>query len=202
MIRELDDPRLRALQEVIRMRPAAAVSRSSHDGEAAVALILRPREEIEILLIKRAERESDPWSGHVALPGGRRHADDADLFETATRETEEETTIPLRRVGSLLGRLDELAPAGPRLPPLVIAPFVVGVPPDTRATPDGREVDATLWVPLSALRDEGAVSELLVELGGGSSRRFPSLTYGEYVIWGLTHRILTQFLDLVQAVGL
>ena len=66
----------------------------------------------------------------------------------------------------------------------------------------GREVDATLWVPLSALRDEGAVSELLVELGGGSSRRFPSLTYGEYVIWGLTHRILTQFLDLVQAVGL
>ncbi len=165
-------------------------------------MLLRPREELEILLIRRAERAGDPWSGQMALPGGRRSPDDANLVATALRETEEETHVPLGRVGALLGPLDEVAPASPRLPPLVIAPFVLGVPPDTQARPDGREVDATLWVPLSALRDEGAVSELLVELGGGASRRFPSLTYGEYVIWGLTHHILTQFLDLAERAGL
>ena len=50
-------------------------------------------------------------------------------------------------------------------------------------------------MPLSALRDESAASEILITLEGGS-RSFPSLTYGEYVIWGLTHRILLQLLDI------
>lgn len=197
-----DDPRIRALQHTLEQHPATAVSRRPEDREAAVAVLVRPHDELEILLIKRAEHEQDPWSGHMALPGGRRAATDADLIATALRETEEETHVPLRRIGALLGRLDEVAPATPRLPPLMIAPFVLGVPPGTQAAPDGREVDATLWVPISALRDEGAVSELLVELGEGGSRRFPSLNYGEYVIWGLTHRILTQFLGRVEEAGL
>ena len=70
------------------------------------------------------------------------------------------------------------------------------------ARPDLYEVDATLWVPLSALRDEGAVSELLVELGAGQSQRFPSLQYREYVIWGLTHGILTTFLQVAEGAGI
>ena len=44
-----------------------------HPLRAAVALVLRPGDagELELLLIKRADYEGDPWSGHVALPGGR-----------------------------------------------------------------------------------------------------------------------------------
>lgn len=201
MNHEPDDPRILSLRHAFEQRPSAAIERVGQMREAAVALVLRPRDELEILLIKRAEREADPWSGHMALPGGRRAPTDDDLLATATRETEEETHVPLRRVGTLVGRLDDLGPGSARLPPLVIAPWVLAVPPDTAARPDGREVDATLWVPLAALRDERAVSELLVELGGGQSRSFPSLQYGEYVIWGLTHRILTQFLELAEAAG-
>ncbi len=201
MNHEVDDPRILALRRAFERRPAAAVPRAGSMREAAVALVLRPRDELEILLIKRAEREADPWSGHMALPGGRRAPADADLLATAARETEEETHVPLRRVGALVGRLDDLGPASARLPPLVVSPWVLAVPPDTTARPDGREVDATLWVPLSALRDERAVSELLVELGAGQSRSFPSLQYGEYVIWGLTHRILIQFLETAAGAG-
>ena len=54
--------------------------------EAAVSLLIRPRDQLEILLIKRALHDTDPWSGHVALPGGRRDDTDADLLETAVRE--------------------------------------------------------------------------------------------------------------------
>ena len=95
----------------------------------------------------------------------------------------------------LIGALDEVSPRNPRLPPLIIAPYIFVVPPDTTPVIDTREVEAAIWVPLSALRDTSAASEILISLETGS-RAFPSLTYGEYVIWGLTHRILTDFLEL------
>jgi 8-oxo-dGTP pyrophosphatase MutT (NUDIX family) len=197
----LDDPRLARLRGALERRPAGRIDRSPGTIEAAVALLLRPRDTLELLLIKRAEHEADPWSGHIALPGGRRHAEDADLIATAMRETAEETAIQLGRAGRLLGALDEVEPRTPRLPPFTIAPFVFGVDPETTAVPDPREVDAALWVPLDALRDPGAVSEILIELGDGQRRSYPSLRYCEHVIWGLTHRILTQFLAIAEEIG-
>src|SRR5690606_242651 len=198
----VDDPRLALLRGALERRPAARVPRTPHTIGAAVALVLRPRESLELLLIKRAEHESDPWSGHIALPGGRRHPEDEDLLATAMRETAEETAVPLARIGRLLGALDEVEPTNPRLPPIIIAPFVLGVAPDTTAVPDPREVEAALWVPLDALRDPGAVSEILIELESGERRAFPSLRYGEHVIWGLTHRILTHFMRIAEECGL
>src|SRR5690606_13503153 len=132
-------------------RPAAAADRQPQLREAAVALVLRPRESLELLLIRRAELPGDPWSGHVALPGGRRSGADGDLLTTACRETEEEVGIPLQKVGTFIGALDEVAPSSPLLPPIVVAPFVLAVPPATAATPDPREVQAALWVPVDAL---------------------------------------------------
>lgn len=196
----MHDARLALLRGALEGRKRARVERSPELREAAVALMLRPAPELEILLIQRAEREADPWSGHMALPGGRRSAHDPDLVATAFRETEEETGVPLTRVGVVLGALDEVAPLTPRLPPIVIAPVVVAVPGGTHATPDRVEVEAAIWVPLSALREEGAVSEILIELRDGN-RAFPSLRYREYVIWGLTHRILTQFLEVAAEAG-
>src|SRR3989442_10873051 len=78
---------------------------------------------LEALFIRRAQRADDPWSGQVALPGGRRDAGDADLFATAVRETREETGIDLAGA-ERLGRLDDLYPRTPTLPPVVVRPFV------------------------------------------------------------------------------
>jgi 8-oxo-dGTP pyrophosphatase MutT (NUDIX family) len=114
------------------------------------------------------------------------------------RETAEEVGITANRELQLIGALDEVSPRNPRLPPLIIAPFVFAVPRDTTPVIDTREVEAAIWVPLSSLRDESAASEILISLEGGSYT-LPSLRYGEYVIWGLTHRILTQFLSLTAA---
>lgn len=194
------DTRLELLRAALRSRRPTRIARTADQREAAVALLVRPRTDLEVLLIKRAERQSDPWSGHMALPGGRRSPADLDLAETAFRETEEEIGIPLGRVGQLIGPLDDVAPRTPRLPPLVISPFIVTVPRDTEPTPDGREVDEALWVPMNALREPGAVSEILIELQEGH-HAFPSLRFGDYVIWGLTHRILTQFLEVAREAG-
>ena len=160
-----------------------------------MALLIRPRAELELLLIKRAIHERDPWSGHMALPGGRRDPTDDDLIATALREVSEEVGIVIDRERDFIGALDEVAPRTPRLPPISIAPFIFAVPRDVNTVIHTAEVETAIWVPLSALRDEEAASEILIELEG-DSRSFPSLQFGEYVIWGLTHRILTQFLEL------
>jgi 8-oxo-dGTP pyrophosphatase MutT (NUDIX family) len=192
----LDDHRIVHLRRSFEARPARAIDRSANPGrEAAVALLVRPRAALELLLIRRAELQGDPWSGHVALPGGRRGPSDDDLLITACRETEEEIGVAVQRVGTFIGALDEITPSTPLLPPIVIAPFVLAVPADTRVTPDPREVQAALWVPLEALRQASALSEISVDLPGGSGL-FPSLVYQDFVIWGLTYRILQQFLEV------
>jgi 8-oxo-dGTP pyrophosphatase MutT (NUDIX family) len=193
----MDDPRLLQLRRIFEQHAPRTAERYDGAREAAVALLVRAHDELEILLIKRAEHEADPWSGHVALPGGRRDDDDDDLMHTALREASEEVGITIKRGAQLVGGLDEVSPRTPRLPPLIIAPFVFTVPSDTTPVIDTREVEAAIWVPLSALRDESAASEILITLEGGSLA-FPSLRYGDYVIWGLTHRILVQFLELTE----
>ena len=83
---------------------------STGDSHAAVALILdnaASRDDPEIVFIERAQVLGDPWSGHIAFPGGRCEPGDQLPLDTAVRETEEEIGVDLS-AGQLLGRLDDL----------------------------------------------------------------------------------------------
>ena len=163
--------------------------------QASVALVLRARDPLELLLIKRAQSERDPWSGHMALPGGRRDQADSDLLRTAIREALEETGVDLERGGKPLGRLEDVAPSSPRLPRLTITPFVFGVAASVEARVASREVERVCWVGLTQLRDPATRSRIEIPLPG-ATRTFPSfLVEGEHV-WGLTYRILERFLQL------
>lgn len=166
-----------------------------------MGVLVRPASDPEILLIKRAERAGDPWSGHMAFPGGTRSLSDEDLADTLVRETVEETGIRLERGSSIIGQLDIVAPASPRLPPIHVAPFVASVPHTTLAVPDQREVVDAFWIPLSFLRDERNAREFLLEIDA-VPRSFPSFRYRDHVIWGLTHRILAQFIERAEEAGL
>ncbi len=164
---------------------------------AAVALVLRPHDEadLELLLIKRAEYSGDPWSGQIALPGGRSEPGDVSLEQTAVRETWEETGIDLARDGVVLGQLDDLAPRTPTLPPIVVRPYVTLVQPDVAVTPSD-EVALAFWVPLAALMHPGATVESTVT-ARGATFRVPSYLHGGHIVWGITERILRQFLGII-----
>jgi 8-oxo-dGTP pyrophosphatase MutT (NUDIX family) len=187
------------LAAALAARPAARVL--VREGEAAprraaVALVLRVADgELELLLIKRADYEGDPWSGHVALPGGRQEPADTSLEETAVRETREELALDLARDGVLLGTLDELYPRTPVLPAIVIRPYVFAAGGRTPLQPS-HEVAAAFWVPVRCLRDPSCAADATV-LVRGEERMVPSFRHGEHVIWGLTERILRQFLALL-----
>jgi len=164
--------------------------------DAAVALVLREGPDLDLLLIRRAEAHGDPWSGHMALPGGRWDAGDPDLFHTAVRETLEETGVRLSGEGDPLGRLAALNPATRRLPPITIYPFVFSVSRGTEVNASSHEVDEVLWVPLADLTAPSSAGMVEIELHD-ARRDFPCLRVDGRVIWGLTYRILDQFLPLL-----
>ncbi|HEX5726307.1 MAG TPA: CoA pyrophosphatase [Longimicrobiaceae bacterium] len=198
----MPDPRIAALQAALAATPGlAAPPQAPPPARAAVALLVRPApDDLELLLIRRAEREGDPWSGHMALPGGRADPRDADAAATAVRETREEVGIDLDAHGRLLGVLDEVAPRS-GAPRIAVTPFVFAVEPGVEPVPN-HEVQAAVWIPVGELSDPGTTVEYLHELAGGATLRFPAYGTRGYVIWGLTHRILTRFLELhAQAAG-
>lgn len=166
-------------------------------AEAAVALVLVPTvDDLEALFIKRAELSGDPWSGHMALPGGRRQAGDPDLLATATRETEEETGIVVRSV-DFLGELDDFTPRTPHLPRIVVRPHVFALKSRPAVTLSG-EVASFVWFSLTQLRD--AYGEADVDVAGTTMRR-QAYVIGESVVWGLTERIIKPFMDLIDQGG-
>jgi len=165
---------------------------------AAIALVLRPSDvgNPELLMIKRAEAEHDPWSGHIACPGGRMDPGDRDLEHTAVRETWEETGIDLTADGRILGTLDDISPRTPTLPPLVIRPFVAVVKPEVMIV-DSPEVAEVFWVPVSAIRETTSWGKGVVRIRNVGEREVDVFRHGDYTVWGLTHRALSQFVELL-----
>jgi 8-oxo-dGTP pyrophosphatase MutT (NUDIX family) len=196
-----DHPRIAALADILARQAFAEPAPDPTLPRAAVALVLRPGPDgPELLLIRRAIREGDPWSGHMALPGGREQAGDAGPVHTAARETLEEVGIDVAARGRLLGPVEPVWPQSSRAPRILVRPFVFWTDERARATPN-EEVDEVVWVSVRELREPGSVTEHLLEIEGVGEMRFPALGPRGYVIWGLTHRILTTFLELYASAG-
>jgi 8-oxo-dGTP pyrophosphatase MutT (NUDIX family) len=162
---------------------------------AAVALIVVPSPDA-ILLIRRSERLGDPWSGHIALPGGRQDPLDPDLLETVIRETREEVGIQLER-GHLMGSLEAVVPLSPVLPPIAVRPFVFLL--DRRpALALNSEVASATWVEIEHLLQPTTHHPVQLEVAG-IPRWVQAYQLEHGVIWGLTERILTSLIDCIGA---
>ncbi|HEX6574552.1 MAG TPA: CoA pyrophosphatase [Gemmatimonadaceae bacterium] len=189
------DPRIARLEERLKSRSPSEVDDPAA-RRAAVAILIRlgDSDEPEIFFIQRAEYEGDPWSGHVAFPGGREEPDDESLVDTAIRETFEETGIDLRGACELIGVLDDLHPRTIRLPAIVVRPFVFLVSElDDPVLSD--EVANAFWVPLSVLLDRTVWHDTKVKAGDIEISRF-AFHHSGYVVWGMTERILSGLLSL------
>jgi 8-oxo-dGTP pyrophosphatase MutT (NUDIX family) len=179
-VRPPDDGRRRAAVAALLHDPGGR----SESGQLPLGQ-LGPR----VLLMKRVERATDPWSGHISLPGGRHDVSDADLLATAIRETHEELGIELSGA-RLLGSLPVLQPFSSGPAGVEVTPFVFV----THAAVEpccGPEADAAFWLPIE-LAASGALDDTYTY--PGTSRTFPSWRYESFTIWGLTWRILGDLL--------
>lgn len=173
------------------------------ERRAAVATVLRARErEVEVLLIRRAERPNDPWSGQMAFPGGKHEPDDRTLLDTAVRETREELGVGLDAIAEPLGALDDIrATARGTVTGLVVRPYVWLL----RETPvfvPNDEVAEVHWLAMTPAMT-GLRDTTIDYRHGDLSLRLPAYRVSETpdarVVWGLTHRMLSRFFEELRA---
>jgi 8-oxo-dGTP pyrophosphatase MutT (NUDIX family) len=180
------------LANVLRSRPPARIDEPGR-ARAAVAIVLVPGPD-SILLIRRAIKEGDRWSGQMAFPGGRWSAADPDLLATARRETFEEVGVDLT-AARVIGALDDIAPRSQLLPPITVSPFVFALASPVPLVPN-HEVAAASWVPLTRFVERDTFRPFEFDTQG-TKLLFPGYHLEEGVVWGLTERILTPFLGLI-----
>lgn len=165
---------------------------------AAVAMILREvAGKAEILMIKRAEHPGDPWSGHMAFPGGRMERSDRHGLDVARRETAEEIGLQLREQEPCIGRLSEIMTHFQlRRRAMVVSPFVFRLDREVEFTPN-YEVSEVVWVPLSFLMDPNN-RERMVWLRGKVEIPLPCYMYQGRRIWGLSLMMLGELLTVLE----
>ncbi len=167
-------------------------------GRAAVAIMVREGQEAtELLMIRRATREGDPWSGHMGFPGGRRDPEDRSNFSCALRETEEELGVDLSRWGAPLGELSDVNTGWRKdRPEMLVTPFIFSVSELPELTPND-EVDDVVWVPLHFLMDEGNREPLEWEWKG-QKMETDSYLYDCHRIWGLSLMMIDEMMGLLR----
>lgn len=161
--------------------------------EAAVAAVLRQAAEgPELLFIRRAEHEDDPWSGDLAFPGGRVDPEDSGARAAAIRETLEELGLDLSgarelgRISDVLGHAESIR----------VSAFVFRIEGDPDLVPN-YEVREAFWSPLvhcaDPERQEWREFSYLDQ-----TTRLPSIRLLEDerapVLWGITYKLLDDFM--------
>ena len=166
-------------------------------GRAAVAIMVREGSDAtEMLMIRRATREGDPWSGHMGFPGGRRDPEDASNFSCALRETREEIGVDLSQWGTPLGELSDVNTGWRKdRPEMLVTPFIFQVGELPALTPN-YEVDDVVWVPLHFLMNE-ANREPLEWDWKGKKMETDSYLYDSYRIWGLSLMMIDEMTGLL-----
>jgi 8-oxo-dGTP pyrophosphatase MutT (NUDIX family) len=188
----LSEGQRRLADQLARRTPQLSPELNGTATLAAVAVLLAPDPDA-ILLIRRAERAGDPWSGHIGLPGGRPQVSDSDPCATAMRETVEEVGIPLARA-QLIGQLDDVWPRTPLPHIVVVRPFVFAL--ETRPpTLPSDEVAEAFWVTVEQLRDTSIYRQTPITVRG-NHLHFPAYHLGGDIVWGLTERILTNLFSI------
>jgi len=168
---------------------------------AAVAAILRVRDAgLELLLVRRAERAGDPWSGHVALPGGLEEPKDWSLEVTAQRETKEEIGLDLEEGARLLGRMStEVSKTKRGMGLLAIHPivFVLEAPADPVFVPSA-EIQRAFWIPIEEIVS-GRLDAIRPWRAFGVELQMPAWNWDGEIVWGITHRIVSRLIALARA---
>lgn len=187
--------RVSQLIDTLADRVSLAALRPAADGQrrAAVAVVLHDE---RVLLMKRAERVGDPWSGHISLPGGGYQAEDGDLRVTAMRETQEELGIELDGA-RVLGNLAPLHPLSSGPTGIEVTPYIFAIHAAVEPV-CGPEALAAFWLPLS-LAASGTLDSTYTHPRIPTA--FPAWSYEGHVIWGLTRRILDLVLELATSRG-
>jgi 8-oxo-dGTP pyrophosphatase MutT (NUDIX family) len=183
---------------VARLRKVTKNNRPIPDNKhlwAAVAVIYNPCLNA-ILIGKRTENPTDPWSGDAAFPGGRFNpSKDNDLVETAIREAREEVGLDLIRDADLLGVLDFFSPSN--APNISVVPVIFSLRDcNPKLTINKTELSKVFW-----LRIDDITKHVNINVNIKGFPR-PAIIMEDVIIWGMTYRILRRLLKETFSINL
>jgi 8-oxo-dGTP pyrophosphatase MutT (NUDIX family) len=166
---------------------------------ASVALVLREAgTDLEALFIRRAEHDADPWSGHLAFPGGRLDDEDADARSAAERETVEELGVDLTD-SSRARCLGQLSDVLGHAESIRVSAFVYGLSGSPSLRPN-HEVRDAFWTPLHHCTDP--LRQSVREFNYlDVSMPLPTLRLladdDAPVLWGITYKFMDDFMSTI-----
>ena len=153
---------------------------------AAVAIIIRDKDSPSVLMIRRAERKGDPWSGQVAFPGGKMQEGDSSARSTAVRETYEEVGMDLEKTADFLGYAEATVTHTGTME-VVPAAFLLR---DEVTVKPNEEVASYRWIKLDQMLAPRSQSVYRLSRDG-IELSMPAYLVEDYVVWGLTYRIVS-----------
>lgn len=177
-----------------------------HKRRSAVAVVVDhdSMQNASLLLIRRAQHERDPWSGHMAFPGGRYEQHDRNGLATAKREMHEEVGFDIddataRNAGRVIGRLSDFSTRRRAIPiDMIVSPYVFQIEERPQLAPN-YEVDDALWIPLAFFADPDNRSSLDFR-HGGQNHAMPCVRYSDdHVVWGMTLKMIDELLCIAGA---
>jgi len=188
------------LKEYFQQRRNISIPPDKGFTPASVAVILNfINSELSLFFIKRTENPGDSYSGHVAFPGGKMNDGDSSSVETALRETNEEIGVSLNDSGYLLGRLDDLKPLNPNGPKFLVSPFVFILNKNIDIKINKSEVENFMWIPFDYLADKNNLRIRYKERSGYVIEDYV-YSYQDYLVWGMTGRIVNSFIKEVSVI--
>jgi len=186
---------IKKLEDLLSERSTNQITKEGDFVHAAIMMILKQSDPgYSLLFIKRPDNDKDPFSGHMAFPGGRMELDDKSKLDTAVRETLEEVGININRSARVLGALDDVNPNNPRARNYVVTPYLSVLEEEVDITPDSNEVEKTIWVPMHHLVDDKN-AQVRIRVRDGREVKDYAYNYDQHLIWGMTGRVLHQFLS-------
>ncbi len=194
-------PNLEWSSNLLRLKDELASIHRSIDGEqveAVVAILLweEPTAGLQTLLVQRVEREGDPWSGQIGLPGGRVKQPRESPRSALRREVEEEVGIKLEEVGVELGSLTIGQPI--RRIGMRVQPWVYGLRIKPKVNIGPEEIADSFWVNLKELPSKMKMTEITIR---NEPRSVESFVVEGRVVWGFTYRVLTELLPILDALS-
>lgn len=144
----------------------------------------------EVAMIKRAQNDNDPWSGHYAFPGGKVEENES-LREAAKRETKEEIGF-LPNDNFYLGeflRL-QLKYKGQHMP-FAISSHASFLKEKMEFDPCPDEVENAFWFPIKTLLNKNHIKEKTFTMSTWKGD-LPCIEFEGHTIWGISYVILRE----------
>jgi 8-oxo-dGTP pyrophosphatase MutT (NUDIX family) len=182
------------LKEVVETIATDEASFWGEPRQASVGILIAgAKENLSICFIRRAKWEGDPWSEHIAFPGGSRVVDE-DALQTLRRELNEEIgwAVEDHQPPARLPQLRIRLAGRERL--LLLDAFVYRVEGDPPVLRCGPEVESAFWIPVAELWSLNNLDHHTLD-DGSETLVYPAIRSSQGIIFGITLRVLTLLSD-------